>query len=147
MKSSSSYRVSGAAEVSHEGAPAEAFPLSRDIEELKARAREVRIDILKMLTRAGSGHPGGSLSAVEILVALYWAKMRHRPQEPGWPERDRFVLSKGHGAPALYSVLGRTGYFDMAHFMELRQLGGILRGHPVSAATPGVEVCTGSLGQ
>ncbi len=147
MNTRRGHRVSSCEQISLEPLPSEVFPMSRDIKELRARAREVRIDILKMLTKAGSGHPGGSLSAVEILVALYYGKMRHRPGEPGWQERDRFILSKGHAAPLLYSVLGRAGYFDMAHFRELRQFGGILRGHPVSTATPGVEVCTGSLGQ
>lgn len=117
------------------------------IKDLKRRALQTRIDILKMLCQAGSGHTGGSLSAVEVLVALYFYKMRHRSDEPLWPERDRFVLSKGHAAPALYSVLCRAGYFPEEHLNRLRKLDGILQGHPESRTTPGVEVCTGSLGQ
>ncbi len=118
--------------------------------ELKARldgiCKEMRLDIVKMIGLAGSGHPGGSLSCVEILVSLYFYKMRHRPQEPDWPERDRFVLSKGHAAPALYAVLARCGYFDREELWGLRKLGSLLQGHP-SNKTPGIEVCTGSLGQ
>ncbi|MBI1988067.1 MAG: transketolase [Nitrospinae bacterium] len=117
------------------------------VAELKEIARQVRIDILKMLAKAGSGHTGGSLSAVEIVTALYFAKMRHNPERPDWEERDRFVLSKGHGVPVLYAVLGRCGYFDRKHFETLRQLGSLLQGHPYSGLTPGIEVSTGSLGQ
>lgn len=115
--------------------------------ELRGVAREVRRDILEIIHRAGSGHPGGSLSAVEILVALYWEVLRHDPANPGWPGRDRLILSKGHGAPALYSVLARRGYFPREELNTLRQFGSILQGHPDSKRTPGVEVSTGSLGQ
>jgi transketolase len=100
-----------------------------------------------MLAESGSGHPGGSLSAVEILTSLYFSKMRHDPKNPEWEERDKFVLSKGHGAPVLYTVLGLSGYFSTDHFGTLRKMGSILKGHPNSTTTPGVEVCTGSLGQ
>ena len=117
------------------------------VKDLKRRALETRIDILKMLCEAGSGHTGGSLSVVETLVALYFNKMRYRSDDPGWPDRDRLVLSKGHGAPALYSVLCRAGFFPEEELGRLRKLGGILQGHPESRLTPGVEVCTGSLGQ
>jgi transketolase len=117
------------------------------ITELQEIARQVRIDILKMLTRAESGHTGGSLSAVEIVTALYFSKMRHNPKNPSWEERDRFVISKGHGVPVLYAILSRCGYFDRSHLDTLRQLGSILQGHPSSGITPGVEVSTGSLGQ
>lgn len=120
---------------------------SGTIKELKKRALQTRIDILEMLHKAGSGHPGGSLSEVEILVSLYFYKMRYRSQEPRWPERDRLVLSKGHGAPGLYSVLCRAGFFPEEELYRLRRLGGMLQGHPESRSTPGVEVCTGSLGQ
>lgn len=121
--------------------------MAQDIKKLQSIAKEVRVNILKMLTLSGSGHSGGSLSAVEILTALYFSKMRHDPKNPDWEDRDKFVLSKGHGAPALYAVLGLSGYFSTDHFNSLRKLGSILRGHPNSATTPGVEVCTGSLGQ
>ncbi len=121
--------------------------MTKDVKKLQSIATEVRVNILKMLAKAGSGHPGGSLSAVEILTALFFSKMRHDPKNPEWEERDKFVLSKGHGAPVLYTVLGLSGYFSTDHFETLRKLGSILRGHPNSTTTPGVEVCTGSLGQ
>lgn len=114
---------------------------------LQEIARQVRLDIVEMLYRSGSGHLGGSLSATDILVALFFAEMRVRPGEPCWPDRDRFILSKGHGAPALYAVLSRLGYFPRAELATLRQFGSILQGHPDSACTPGVEIPTGSLGQ
>lgn len=121
--------------------------MTKDIKKLQSIATEVRVNILKMLAKAGSGHSGGSLSAVEILTALYFSKMRHDPKNPYWEDRDKFVLSKGHGAPVLYAVLGLSGYFSTDHFDTLRKLGSILKGHPNSTTTPGVEVCTGSLGQ
>jgi len=121
--------------------------MTEDIKKLQSIATEVRVNILKMLEKSGSGHPGGSLSAVEILTALFFSKMRHDPKNPEWEDRDKFVLSKGHGAPVLYTVLGLSGYFSTDHFDTLRKLGSILRGHPNSTTTPGVEVCTGSLGQ
>src|SRR3990170_2403618 len=121
--------------------------MEADIEKLKNIARQIRIDILTMLVESNSGHTGGSLSATDILTVLYFYKMRYDPKNPKWEDRDKFVLSKGHGAPALYAVLGRAGYFGLEHFHTLRKLGSILRGHPNSAVTPGVEVCTGSLGQ
>ncbi len=110
-------------------------------------ARQVRLDIVEMLYRSGSGHLGGSLSAADILVALFFAEMRVRPNDPCWPDRDRFILSKGHGAPALYAVLSRLGYFPREELATLRRFGSILQGHPDSACTPGVEIPTGSLGQ
>lgn len=121
--------------------------MQKRIKDLEKIAREIRIDILTMLTRAGSGHTGGSLSAVDILTVLYFLKMRHNPENPGWEERDRFILSKGHAAPVLYAVLGRCGYFDTKEFLNLRRLGCMLQGHPECARTPGVEVNSGSLGQ
>lgn len=120
---------------------------SRDIEFLKEKARTVRIEILKMLTQAGSGHTGGSLSAADIVTALYFYKMRHRPDDPKWLERDRFILSKGHAAPLLYTVLSLTGYFDKSLLSTLRKTGSPLQGHPSSKMLQGVEVSTGSLGQ
>lgn len=98
-----------------------------------------------MLAGANSGHTGGSLSAIDILTALYYYVMNHRPSEPRWPDRDRFVLSKGHAAPALYAILADCGYFPKAHLKTLRKIGSPLQGHPC-LCTPGVEVCTGSLG-
>ena len=121
--------------------------MTKDVKKLQSIATEVRVNILKMLAESGSGHPGGSLSAAEILTSLYFSKMRHDPKNPEWEERDKFVLSKGHGAPVLYTVLGLSGYFSTDHFGTLRKMGSILKGHPNSTTTPGVEVCTGSLGQ
>lgn len=118
-----------------------------DISHLKETARQVRLDIVEMLHRANSGHTGGSLSATDIMVALFFAQMRLNPQEPCWPQRDRFVLSKGHAAPALYAVLSRLGFFPREELFTLRQFGSSLQGHPDSSCTPGVEVPTGSLGQ
>ncbi|MGO9613961.1 MAG: transketolase [Dissulfurispiraceae bacterium] len=120
---------------------------SRDIGFLKEQARRVRIEILKMLTAAGSGHTGGSLSAADIVTALYFYKMRHKSDDPKWSLRDRFVLSKGHAAPLLYTVLALTGYFDISFLQNLRKIGCPLQGHPSSKLLEGVEVSTGSLGQ
>jgi transketolase len=119
----------------------------RDIPFLKRQAKLVRVEILKMLTLAGSGHTGGSLSAADIVTALYFSKMRHKPDKPGWRERDRFILSKGHAAPLLYAVLAMAGYFDKTALKTLRKLGSPLQGHPCSRVLPGVEISTGSLGQ
>jgi len=116
----------------------------RELTEIAQRARR---DILTMITEAGSGHPGGSLSAVEILTLLYFKVMKIDPQRPDWPERDRFVLSKGHAAPALYAVLAERGFFSHVELNGLRQLGSMLQGHPDMKRTPGVEISTGSLGQ
>ncbi|MBW2553525.1 MAG: transketolase [Deltaproteobacteria bacterium] len=120
---------------------------TKDIEELREITRKVRADILTMLNQAGSGHTGGSLSAADILTVLYFSKMKHNPKNPKWEDRDRFVLSKGHAAPALYAVLARCGYFNPEALNSLRKLGSILQGHPDMNATPGVEISTGSLGQ
>jgi transketolase len=118
-----------------------------DPAQLKDIARQVRLDIVEMLYRAGSGHVGGSLSAADILVALFFGKMRLKFGDPKSPRRDYFVLSKGHAAPALYAVLARLGYFSRDELFTLRQFGSSLQGHPDSGFTPGVEVPTGSLGQ
>ncbi|MFA5516540.1 MAG: transketolase [Desulfuromonadales bacterium] len=115
--------------------------------ELEETARHLRVDILKMLNTAQSGHTGGSLSAIDVLTVLYFHTMRHDPSNKDWPERDRFVLSKGHAAPALYACLARAGYFPTDDLKTLRRLGSHLQGHPDMNKTPGVEVCTGSLGQ
>lgn len=115
----------------------------KNLEELALR---VRLDVLDMIRNAGSGHPGGSFSAVEILVQLYWNVLRIRPEDPDWRERDRFVLSKGHACPALYSVLARRGYFDPEELSTLRKLGSRLQGHPSIHHLPGLDASTGSLG-
>lgn len=117
-----------------------------DILELQKKAVQVRKDILKMLTLAGSGHTGGSLSIVEILLALYLYKLKHDAKNPSWKERDRFLLSKGHGCPALYAVLADCGYFAKEKLWTLRKLGSQLQGHP-QIGLPGVEISSGSLGQ
>ena len=114
--------------------------------ELKKIAIEIRKDILKMLMLAGSGHTGGSLSLVEILVALYYYKLNGDPKRPVWKERDRLLLSKGHGCPALYAVLAHKGYFPKEKLWTLRKFGSLLQGHP-QIGLPGVEISSGSLGQ
>ena len=121
---------------------------NRDIDEatLSVIAREVRKDILKMTSAVNSGHPGGAMSATDIIVTLYYYKMRHNPEDPKWEKRDRFVLSKGHVCPALYSVLARTGYFPFEKLNEFRRIDGDLQGHPDMRKTPGIEISTGSLG-
>lgn len=115
--------------------------------ELKEKVRNLRVAILKMLCEAGSGHPGGSLSSIDILTVLYNKIMNHDPKNPSLIERDRFVLSKGHVCPALYAVLADCGYFDPKELMTLRKYGSILQGHPFMHKTPGLEVSSGSLGQ
>jgi len=114
---------------------------------LEEKARTLRVSIVKTLHTSQSGHTGGSLSAIDMITALYFHVMRHDPENPGWEERDRFILSKGHAAPAQYVALAEAGYFPKEDLMMLRRLGSHLQGHPDSKGTPGVEVCTGSLGQ
>jgi len=122
--------------------------MSGEVARIEAIAAAMRSDILKMITLAGSGHPGGSLSAADIVATLYFGDvLRYRADQPDWPERDRFILSKGHGAPVLYSALAQAGYFDASELSTLRKLGSRLQGHPDSQKLPGVEVSTGSLGQ
>ncbi len=119
-----------------------------EIAKLEKVAKEIRRDIIKMLTEAGSGHPGGSLSSVEIMVALYFKFMRHKPKEPSWPDRDRFILSKGHVCPAQYACLARLGYFPISELNTLRKCGSRLQGHPGKDKNlQGVEISSGSLGQ
>lgn len=117
-----------------------------DLQSLKAQCTQIRRDIVSMLGKSGSGHPGGSLSCVEILEALYGYKMNIDPANPQMEGRDRFVLSKGHACPALYATLANNGYFGKEHYDGLRQLGGILQGHPDKHKCPGIEANTGSLG-
>lgn len=116
------------------------------IEELKTLAKQVRRDIVEMTAVAGSGHPGGSLSATEIVTALYFAIMNHDPENPEWADRDRFILSKGHASPLLYSVLAEAGYFSRDQLSTFRKFGSPLQGHPDRRRLPGVEASTGSLG-
>ena len=117
------------------------------LKELRNMACLIRMDIVEMLNKAGSGHTGGSLSAADIVTALYFYKLKHNPKDPAWEERDRFILSKGHAAPVLYAALARAGYFPTEELFTLRQLGSRLQGHPDSKKLPGVEISTGSLGQ
>jgi len=115
---------------------------------LKEIARSLRLDILDTTTRAGSGHPSSSFSSVEIVTALYFGGiLRYRPQDPWWPERDRFIMSKGHAAPLLYPALARAGYFPREEIWRLRQIDSPVQGHPIQRCMPGVEATTGSLGQ
>jgi len=116
-------------------------------EDLQSVAKRLRRHIVTMIARAGSGHPGGSLSAVEIATALFWKVLRHKPSDPQWRDRDRFILSKGHAAPLLYSVLAECGYFPVSELATLRQIDSRLQGHADRTATPGVEMSSGSLGQ
>jgi transketolase len=122
------------------------YPISDPIK-LQEIARQIRLDIVEMLYRAGSGHVGGSLSATDVLVALFFSHMHLDPGNACYPDRDFFVLSKGHAAPVLYAILARLGYFPREELLTLRQFGSNLQGHPDSKCTPGVEVPTGSLGQ
>lgn len=119
-----------------------------NLEDLKGKANDIRIDIVKMVAEAGSGHPGGSLSSAEILCALYFGGvLEHDPSDPSAPGRDRFVLSKGHAAPVLYATLAEAGYFPKEELATLRKLHSRLQGHPDCRKLPGVEASTGSLGQ
>ncbi len=119
----------------------------KTMEELKKKSNIIRKYIIEMLTEAKSGHPGGSLSGVEILSYLYFKEMNIDPNNPNMEDRDRFVLSKGHGAPVLYSTLAEKGFFPKAELMKLRKAGAMLQGHPDMKGTPGVDMSTGSLGQ
>jgi len=121
--------------------------LLSDPEELAAKACEIRKHIVRMIGEASSGHPGGSLSAADIVTVLYFNKMRIRPDDPKWADRDRFVLSKGHAAPVLYAALAEAGYFPVDDLVTLRKIDSHLQGHPDMNQTPGVEMSTGSLGQ
>jgi len=118
-----------------------------DLAKLDAIAREGRVQIIRMLTHAGSGHPGGSLSVIDILVDLYFNRMRYDPRRPTWEDRDRFVLSKGHCVPAQYFCMAKAGFFPESLLLTLRKLGSPLQGHPDRVALPGIEAATGSLGQ
>lgn len=119
----------------------------RDTKILKEKATEIRKSIVKMICEAKSGHPGGSLSIADILSVLYFSEMNVDPNNPKMENRDRFILSKGHAAPALYAVLAEKGYYSKDGLMTLRQYGSMFQGHPDMKKVPGVEVSTGSLGQ
>ena len=116
------------------------------IRELEAKAKQIRRLIVQMIAKAGSGHPGGSLSSTDLVTALFFSVLRHNPKEPLWPDRDRFHMSKGHCCPLWYAVLAESGYFAKEKLFTLRQLGSILQGHP-DRRTPGIDVSSGSLGQ
>ncbi len=116
------------------------------VEQLEAMAVTIRCDIIEMITAVQAGHPGGSLSAADIVTALYFRVMRLDPAHPDWPDRDRFILSKGHACPVWYAALAERGYFDKAHLATLRQLNSILQGHPDMRKTPGIDMTAGSLG-
>jgi len=117
------------------------------VERLTGIARELRIADIETITEAGSGHPGGTLSAADMIAALFFHKLRLRPEEPRWPGRDRFVLSKGHCIPIVYVAMARLGYFPEEELKSLRDLGSPLQGHPDRVRLPGIEASTGSLGQ
>jgi transketolase len=117
------------------------------VDELETMAKKIRRHIVEMIGRAGSGHPGGSLSATDIVTCLYFNILRYDPVNPKWPDRDRFILSKGHAAPVLYSALAEAGYIPLESLSTLRKINSILQGHADSHHTPGVELTAGSLGQ
>src|SRR5438445_12340336 len=126
---------------------AEDAPVPNDLDALLARAKSMREDILKMTTEAGSGHPSSSLSAAEVVTALYFGGfLKHDAKNPHSPDRDRFILSKGHAAPVLYAALAEAGYFPKPEIMTLRKLGSPLEGHPNMNRLPGGEAPTGQLG-
>jgi transketolase len=120
---------------------------TQNVEELQAICRTTRRQIIEMITAAKSGHPGGSLSAVEILVTLYFDVMQHDPANPTWPDRDHIILSKGHACPVLYSVMAQAGYTPVDELKNLRKLGSIYQGHPDVRFIPALDASTGSLGE
>jgi transketolase len=129
--------------------PESAFPSNKfnlSMAELKEMAKKLRRHVITMIATAGSGHPGGSLSAADIITALYFKVLRHDPKNPQWSDRDRFILSKGHAAPILYAALAETGYFPVSELATLRKLDSRLQGHTDRNLTPGVEMSAGSLG-
>lgn len=115
--------------------------------ELRKIAQDLRVWCVKMILEAASGHPGGSLSLADLVTAFYFKLLKHDPRNPQWKERDRFVLSKGHGVPAVYAAMAMSGYFSEEKLLTLRKLGSPLQGHPDRARLPGIEASTGSLGQ
>lgn len=137
--------MSHQAKASSETAPA-ANVFSLSTAELREMAKRLRRHVITMIATAGSGHPGGSLSAADIITALYFKVMRHDPKNPQWQSRDRFILSKGHAAPILYAALAESGYFPVEELATLRRLDSRLQGHTDRNLTPGVEMSAGSLG-
>jgi transketolase len=121
--------------------------MKNQIQELEHIANDLRCLVVRMIHVAGSGHPGGALSAAEIVAALYFSVLRIDPARPDWADRDRFVLSKGHACPVIYAALARRGYFPVEELWTLRKLGSRLQGHPDMQKTPGIDATTGSLGQ
>jgi len=119
----------------------------RSTEELERIAHELRFDILRMIAKSGSGHPGGSLSSVELVTALYFSVLRYKADQPQWPARDRFVISKGHGVPTVYAALARAGCVEAVELDTLRKIDSRLQGHPDHVRLPFIEAATGSLGQ
>jgi transketolase len=117
------------------------------VDRLMEIARDLRVTDIQMITEAGSGHPGGTLSAADMIAALYFHKLRLRPEEPLWPDRDRFILSKGHCIPIVYAAMAKRGYFPEEELKTLRKVGSPLQGHPDRTRLPGIEASTGSLGQ
>ena len=115
--------------------------------DLKTLTKQLRVDIIRMIEAAGNGHPGGSLSIIDILAVLYWKFLKHDPKKADWEGRDRFILSKGHACPALYAAMAYRGFFPKSDLMNLRKLGSPLQGHPDRLRLPGIEFSTGSLGQ
>ena len=113
---------------------------------LREHARQLRVCSLKMIHAARSGHPGGSLSAADMVAALYFHVLNIDPARPDWPERDRFIMSKGHACPVWYSALALSGYFEMEHLAHLREIGHMLQGHPDMLKTPGIDYTSGSMG-
>ncbi|MGH2675431.1 MAG: transketolase [Actinomycetota bacterium] len=127
--------------------PTEASDRVALIERLTGIARELRILDIETIATAGSGHPGGTLSAADMIAALFFHVLRLRPEEPRWPDRDRFVLSKGHCIPIVYAAMAKLGYFPQEELKSLRDVGSALQGHPDRVRLPGIEASTGSLGQ
>jgi transketolase len=123
------------------------MPEKKSLDQLQVIAKQVRRDIIEMITAAKSGHPGGSLSSVEILITLFFDIMKHDPANPGWKDRDRFILSKGHAAPVLYSVMAEAGYAPKDKLNTLRKLGSMYQGHPDVRFMPSLDASTGSLGE
>jgi len=145
LNNSASTTSAGSTHAEVFSSPAKVKSLS--VTEMKAMAKKLRRHIITMTGKAGSGHPGGSLSAVEIVTALYFRILRHKPSDPKWTDRDRFILSKGHAAPLLYATLAECGYLPIEELITLRQLDSRLQGHTDRTVTPGVEMSAGALGQ
>ena len=118
-----------------------------EIAELKKKAKSIRIDIVRMIGTAKSGHPGGALSSADLMTVLYFDQLKHNPKEPWWEDRDRVIFSKGHCSALLYACLAESGYFPVGDLLTFRKLGSLLQGHPSRNGLAGVEVSTGSLGQ